>query len=1543
MSNPAKSSEDFIPNWLGDSSEMAKRIRSFDWSTTPLGSLEAFPQSLRSALSILLPSKAHMAIFWGTDLLKFYNDAYVTLIGAKHPLILGQPARKAWNEIWDVLERLLVGVMETGEGVAAEDQLFVINRHGYTEEAYFDIFYDPIRDESGEVGGVFCIVKEMTQRVVGNRRLQTLRDLSIQTVTAKTENAACHAATEVLSSNAADLPFSLLYRLNTDGKAQLINATGVQPTLECSPESMDLTHTMPPLQAAIASVMKTGKPEAIHDLPVQFSADLPDCRLGEIVAKPQTAIVLPLSRSDEQRPSGFLVAGVSPFLALDRAYQDFLALVAASITTVITNASAYEEERQRAAALAKLDHAKTLFFSNISHEFRTPLTLMLSPLEQTVTQLRDILPAQARSQLELVQRNGKRLLKLVNTLLDFSRIEAGRTQVRYEPTNLATYTIELASLFQSVVKQAGLQLQVSCPPLPELIYIDQEMWEKIVSNLLSNAFKFTFEGEIEIALHSMGHQVELTVRDTGTGIPAAEIPKLFERFHRVEGARGRTFEGTGIGLSLVQELVQLQGGTISVESTMGQGSTFRVRLPMGTTHLANPLTNLGASSAIASGAEPYVQEALEWVSQEHSEDNETLNSSNDRDAQSSGLARILVVDDNSEMRNYLSRILSQSYKVEAVADGEAALAAAYDRTPDLVLTDVMMPGMNGFELLKQLRSNTQTRDLPILLLSARAGEESAVEGLEAGANDYLVKPFSARELLARVVTNLELGRSRQAAARRRLDAVVSSVSDFIYTFDLEGRFTYINQPLLDLWQKSYPEALGKTFFELNYPVELAAQLQHQIQQVITTRQPLKDEIPYTSAFGTRAYEYIFVPLLDADGVVYGVAGTTRDITDRKQVEEALQQSEERARLAIGIAQLGTWRYNLNTNFIELDERMCAIWGKSQDMTTISLSQVIEQIHPEDQARVELAVGAALNPRSNGTYEIEYRIVRDDGRERWIFANGQAQFAGEGASRQAIQFIGTALDITERKQVEAALHESEERLRTLTATIPQLIWSATPDGNVDYLSEQWADYIGLPLERLDDWNWQQVIHSEDLPNSLRDWERSLQSSEPLEIQHRFRYHTGEWRWHLVRGTPIKDEMGQITRWVGTCTDIQSEVDTKTALQASYEAEQQARALAEVAREEAQAANRVKDEFLAVLSHELRSPLNPILGWARLLQSNKLNPVRQIEALKTIERNAELQAQLIEDLLDISRIMQGKLSFTAAPVHLTLVIPAALETVRLAAEAKNIQILLDLTPDLAPVSGDAGRLQQVVWNLLTNAVKFTPQGGRVTVELRQLEGLAQIRVVDAGKGINSQFLPYVFEYFRQEDGSTTRKFGGLGLGLAIVRQLVELHGGTVFVESAGENQGATFTVRLPLLKQSIESADYSEAASVPDNALLLDGLKVLVVDDEPDSRDFVAFVLEQAGADVVALSSASEVLQSISHIQPDLLISDIGMPEMDGYMLIEQIRTQLPAPYGQICAIALTAYAGEANERQVLNAGFQRHLAKPIDPTELVTIASRLLRG
>jgi signal transduction histidine kinase/FixJ family two-component response regulator len=651
---------------------------------------------------------------------------------------------------------MLDGVLHRGEATWSDDQLLVLDRNGYLEECYFTFSYSPIREDSGNVGGVFCAVTETTERVLNERRLQTLRMLGEQTTHARRTEDACDLAVSTLGGNAHDVPFALLYLLDKDGtSAQLCATSSMMRGAKASPQTVQLGSKEDVWN--FQRVFQTIRSQVAENLDKQFG-HLPGGPWTDGVVR--RALVLPIRKAGvEEVTTAFLVAGISPRLTLNEDYSSFLELAVGQIAMTIANARAYEEERRRAEALAELDRAKTEFFSNVSHEFRTPLTLMLGPLEDLLAHAPD-LPHSARTSLEAAHRNSLRLLKLVNTLLDFSRIEAGRVQALYEPINLSEFTSELASVFRSAIERAGLKLVINCEAFAEPVYVDRDMWEKIVLNLLSNAFKFTFQGEIEVFLRQAGDFVELGVRDTGTGIAAEELPNVFERFHRVKGVRGRTYEGSGIGLALVLELVKLHGGSVRVESVLNRGSMFLVSIPRGTAHL--PSDRIGAARSQASTALPgqaYVEEAIRWICPGPEETNAVQN----EPEAAACRPRILLADDNADMRDYVRRLLGQNYDVIAVGDGRAALKSASERKPDLVLADVMMPELDGFGLLRELRLNEDLRFVPVIMLSARAGEESRIEGLRAGVDDYLIKPFSARELLARVETQLELQRLRRKA------------------------------------------------------------------------------------------------------------------------------------------------------------------------------------------------------------------------------------------------------------------------------------------------------------------------------------------------------------------------------------------------------------------------------------------------------------------------------------------------------------------------------------------------------------------------------------------------------------------------------------------------------------------------------------------------------------------------------------------------------------------------------------------------------------
>ncbi|GAB1544741.1 hypothetical protein NUACC21_74170 [Scytonema sp. NUACC21] len=904
--------------------EMGALMRRLNWSQTLLGPVSSWPQSLKTAVSIILNSRYPMFIWWGRDYATLDNDAYQPILGAsKHPQFLGKSAKDCWSEIWDVVGSLADSVLTTGQPTWSENLLLLMNRYGYLEETYFTFSYSPVRDESGGIGGVFCAVTETTERIVGERRLRTLRELASNTAEAKTVKEACHIAIETLSHNPACIPFSLLYLIEADGKqARLVGTTGIEEGTLASQQLIDLTQETDDWH--LARVCHTGQAEVLDDLTTRVGA----LSGGMWKEPPNTALVMPIAQSGhKQQLSALLVVGISPVRALDDDYRGFLDLVASNVATAIANADAYEAERKRAEALAELDRAKTHFFSNISHEFRTPLTLMLSPLEDILTNPSKDLPRHEGEQLEMVQRNGLRLLKLVNTLLDFSRIEAGWVEAVYEPTELGCLTAELTSVFRSAIEQAGLKLLVNCPPLPEPVYVDREMWEKIVLNLLSNAFKFTNEGEIEVTLCDRGDRIDLAVRDTGIGIPDSELPHVFERFHRVKGARGRTHEGSGIGLSLVQELVKLHGGTIQVSSIVNEGTCFTVSIPTGAAHLPSDRLRWGeaqrtdAARTLAStalGVAPFVEEALRWLPEEENRGASTM-------SPLSSPARILLADDNADMRDYVKRLLCQHHHVETVANGTDALAAARALLPDLILTDVMMPGLDGFELLRELRADPRTKTTPIILLSARAGEESRIEGLEAGADDYLIKPFSARELLARVNAKLEMARLHQEVTRReqelravseaaqraaetardQISNILESITDAFVAFDREWRYVYVNQQATKLLHKTREELLGKQVWEEVYPEIVDTPEYHELHRAVTEQVAVVFE-HFDQLIG-KWLEIHAYPSPDGLAVYFrDISERQTALREREWAKEALKEQENKYRHIFEGAGVAIW-------------------------------------------------------------------------------------------------------------------------------------------------------------------------------------------------------------------------------------------------------------------------------------------------------------------------------------------------------------------------------------------------------------------------------------------------------------------------------------------------------------------------------------------------------------------------------------------------------------------------------------------------------------
>ncbi len=1105
-------------------------MRTHDWAATSLGPAEQWPQSLRSALSICLGSSFQIAIYWGAELSLLYNDAWRPILGTKHPSALGRPGREVWPEIWDTIGPMFAHVFATGEATRSQDQLLAMHRHGFTEECYFDYTFSPIRDETGKIGGIFNAVVETTFRVIGARRTGLLRDLGERIANAQSTQEASAAAVSVLQSGIVDLPFCLIYLIDPTAAKSTLLLTGVAGIQAgTAPAPLELPLGEPSVWPVAEAFSRTGA-LTVFDLSSRFGVKI---AAGPWPEPCDSAVVVPLRLTGSLEVAGALIVGVSPRLALDNEYSTFIERIAAAISGAISRSRSLEDERQRAAALAEIDRAKTIFFSNVSHELRTPLTLLMGPIADVLQDTAGRVDSDTRRMLQVAHRNGARLLKLVNALLDFSRIEAGRVEACYEVVDVAALTRDLTSNFRSAIDRAGLRLQIDCEPAQAPVYLDRHMWETIVLNLLSNALKFTLEGGIRVGLRDHGGHVEFVVADTGTGIPASELPRLFERFYRVPNARGRTHEGTGIGLALVQELVRFHGGTIAVRSRPNEGTTFTVSIPTGKSHL--PPERIAAARSAQSAStttSAFVAEAERWVPDvddvQSSESalfiapSARMGEGDGTQIESQGM--IVLADDNADMREYICGLLSRRFSVRTASDGGEALEMIRRDLPDLVLTDVMMPRLDGFGLLRAIRADELTRELPVILLSARAGEESKIEGLEASADDYLVKPFSARELVARVSAQITVSKMR-------------------------------------------------------------------------------------------------------------------------------------------------------------------------------------------------------------------------------------------------------------RQTRTELREADRR---------------------------------------------------------------------------------------------------------------------------------------------------KDEFLATLAHELRNPLAPIRQATRIASMPGVTEAQRRWSNDIIRRQTQHMAMLLDDLLDVSRITLGKLELRKTPVELAAVIDTAIETARPLIDSRRHTLSVEVPKQTVSVIMDALRVSQVIANLLTNAAKYTDSGGRISLRAYQQNGDLVISVGDTGLGIAAEKLSTVFEMFSQIKSPIDRSEGGLGIGLALVKGLVQLHGGTVVAHSAGLGQGSEFTIRLPVADPLAHAGGESAMLAEP---VVENRRKVLIVDDNRDGAESLAMLLSVDGHEVRFACDAEQGLALAESFNPEVALLDIGLPKLNGYELAKRLRKSRSA--ATLKLIAITGWGQADDKRRAAAAGFDHHLTKPVD--------------
>jgi signal transduction histidine kinase len=1281
---PARDGRQHSLSFLAAPGEMGARIAAYDWTGTPLGDLHAWPQSLRTVVSLMLNASHPMWIGWGPEATFLYNDAYIDVLShAKHPYALGRPAQQVWAEIWDYCGPLVDKVFRLGESSYEHVQLFM-NRGNWIEETWYSFSYSPVVDESGSVGGLFCPSTNTTSTCQNTRRLASLAALSAEALRVDCVTGACEKAMRAMAANPQDIPFALLYTFD-EGVAHLQQTAHLPANREApgmAPATVQLADDAAPAgphgKACRWPLQRLWRDATVELLPV---GDLDALPLGLANQRVTQALALPLVMSGQPRPAGVLIMGISPACQLDAEYRTFMELVAGQVAAAMQNAMAAQAQRQRADMLAELDRAKTTFFSNVSHEFRTPLTLMLGPLEDALADTASLTPRQ-QGRLELAHRNALRLQRLVNTLLDFSRVQAGRMHAAFAPTDLAALTCDLASGFRSIIENAGLALDVRCAPLAAPVYVDPALWEKIVLNLMSNAFKFTFDGRISVSLEQHDAHAVLRVADSGVGIAPDQLPHVFERFRRIEGARSRSHEGSGIGLALVRDLVELHHGEITVQSEPGRGTCFTVTVPAGRNHLRDD--QVGPPSAVPAGAavRSFTAEAERWLpdhgyaplaapepvippppamAPDVMADATAVTAS--LLAKASALAdadHIIVADDNADMRLYLHRLLSERWRVTLAANGRAALDCARADPPSLVISDVMMPELDGFGLIGALRADRLLQDTPVLLLSARAGEEARIEGIHAGADDYLVKPFSARELLSRTEAQLIRNRLRQL-------------------------------------EKAQAHRMATVFQQA--PMAIA--------------------------------------ILRGAGLVIEL---------------------------------------MNDRFLEL--------VNGRDATGLPLRLAF----PELQGQGVLE-------------ELEQ-----------AYASGHAQVLN-----------------TRR------------------------IWLARgPQGELD---ECHFDYVHQP---------------------------------------------------------VRNAAGVVDRVAVVAYEVTELVRARRA---------------------AEVANRAKDEFLAMLGHELRNPLSPILVALELMKIKGAGQLTREHAV--IERQARHLVRLLDDLLDVARIAQGKVVLRRERVELAPLVTQAVETISSLLEERGHRLAVDVPAQGLVLDADPVRFTQVLSNLLSNAAKYTDRNGAITIRARQEGCDCIVRVADNGIGIEPGMLSRLFDIFVQEPQALDRAHGGLGLGLAIVRSLVSQHGGVVSAYSPGPGQGSVFEVRVPLAGNT--------AAAQPPTALPRSAAPVLpaaqrrrimLVDDNTDMLEALGELLTLQGHEVLALSDPASALKEAERLRPDLAILDIGLPGMDGYELAAELRRR-PLLAG-LRLVALTGYGQAADQSRSAAAGFSAHLVKPVNAEQLASL-------
>ncbi|MBY8961653.1 response regulator [Flavobacterium sp. D11R37] len=1379
------------PDFLSSNGQLGQLIRNHDWESTSLGPIQNWSQSLKTTINLMLNSQNPIWIGWGTENLFLYNDAYIDVLGTdKHPWALGKPASVVWEEIWDICGPLSDKVYKEGKSTNNTDVQLFMKRGSLLEEVYFSFSYSPVIDESGKVGGLFCPNFETTSKILNARRNGTLSELASKSLIEKTPEKACATAAATLSKNPEDIPFAMFYLQNNSG-IEVIQRVGLEKCTETVfPKS--ILYNQNGDSKKFIDIMQAGQMEIIEITEPDL---FPKGLAGQNIKQ---AIVLPLTLSGNV-PAGLLICGLNPTRRLDVDYYTFFEMVSGQVATALQNATAAENERKRLEELAEIDRAKTAFFSNISHEFRTPLTLMLGPLEDMLQN--GGLKQTERKSVETTHRNALRLLKLVNTLLDFSMIESGRVKAKYAPLDGAAFTASLASNFRSIIERAGIAFNVEAGKITRNVYLDKDMWEKIIFNLLSNAYKYTLRGKISVTIQEDGDLFTVQVADTGTGIPKSELPKMFTRFHRIANSAGRSFEGSGIGLSMIREFILQHGGEIAVDSEEGKGTVFTVKIPFGRKHLPEEQVS----------EKNYAEDV--YLSDIHKKEIKLLLAAEDDDIEVTTeevhpvTDTVLVVDDNDDMRHHVKSIIRTNYNVVTARNGKEALEKIKLHNVALVLSDVMMPVMDGLQLVKEIKKNPETAILPIILLTARAGEESRIHGYETGADDYLVKPFSSKELMARIRSHITISKSRNHI-RNQIKSIFSQAP--IAIIILKGSDFIVemaNAEALNMWNVNHYYLQNKPILEALPQIEKQGYRQI-LNDVYTTGKTYTEEEKQFTIGDIDEPKSLYLkialqPLYDENGVISGIITIAENITAQVETRKKIEDSETKFRNLIQQAQIGIVVFKgenlkvdvVNSKYSELlgmqpwqieGREMCDIMPELKG--SYVEKSLLHVLHTgERHTHNNLPVTLNLHGKTETNY---YSSVYQP-----LVENNKITGVVALVSKVTDEYLATKI----REQ-------NEEDLRLILETMPHIAFRANNTGMLVYYNQRFYDYTGLTNDEALGTGWQAVIHPDMLQDVHNNWMHCVNTGEEFDISFLMKRASDDmYRWHLARAVALHDDKGTVTQWVGTLTDVHEQKVFAEKLEAMVndrtERLNKSNILLAQKNLELEQTNKELESLTYVASHDLQEPLRKIRTFINIIK-DKGSPEKNEQYFTKIDTSARRMSQLIQDVLTYSRLASGSEEYV--PTDLNKILEAVLQDYELAINEKNVIIQAERLP---VVNAIPLHMNQLFGNLVSNALKYSNERPVISISCKTVRGFdikdfngnnieqkyTEIRFADNGIGFEDKYSKQIFKMFQRLHGRN--EYAGTGIGLSICKKIIEQHNGYIKAESS-PGRGAVFTVNLPI---------------------------------------------------------------------------------------------------------------------------------------------------